>query len=147
METNKNFADRPKKLRLYTLRVDRLEASKKFEGRFVLNGHIHGLKASSDTTEVKLWMSQKQANSVQKNMDSKVIFAVIDVVDREKPRFVWASNNQEWLAKAFLEHPDHDLGVPTQDVAAPVGEFDKFSKTSKPLSETRFMNDSEELPF
>jgi hypothetical protein len=149
-----SYADRPKKLRLYTLRVDRIEASSKYEGKWVVNGSVANMKAEHDSTPVKLWMTHKQANSIQRNLDSpRGLFAVLDVVNAEKPRFVWASGDQAWLAKAFLEHPEHDLGVPATDFAtSDWGQFQSVNAESKkpfskPMEETRFMQDDEELPF
>jgi hypothetical protein len=150
------YADKPSKLKLYQLRVDRLDASTKFEGRWVLNGVLIGASAANEVTPVKLWMSHKQAQSVHKNMDAKELYAVLDVIDAEKPRFVWASNNRVWLAQAFLKNAEAALSNPAQDfhateqatVARQMTGKGEFSKAPTYVqAPTRFETGEEELPF
>lgn len=153
MTTNakSQWADKPTKLRMYTLTVDRLDASNKYEGKWVLNGTIHGVATSYP---VKLWMSQKQASSVQRNLESETIYAVLDVIDAEKPRFVWASDNLEWLSKAFLKQDKGAIANPAEDFAATqqakvAKEMTGAFKTAPSYVQqpTRFESGEEELPF
>jgi hypothetical protein len=148
-----NYADRPSKLRLYRLRVDSLTEAKKWPGRYVVEGAL-GEKAQ----ETKLWMSHKQALSVQKNLDADVLWCVVDVIDPAKPRFVWASNNREWLCTSFLKlptAPESELGEEFEDMAATTVSTPSKAKPKPPrpvptyiASPTRFeADDAEELPF
>ena len=131
----KQWKERPApKLSIYRLSVTTLEASTKFEGRWICQGKLN------DQTEVKFWMSHKQAGSLHRNLDAPTIFAVIDEGDPEKLRFVWASNDLEWLKNSFLKGTKAEQ--PTQ-FEAPKKDFKKPYKAPEP---NRFETE-EELPF
>jgi hypothetical protein len=92
----KQWTQYPEKKGIYSIRVDSLEASTKFEGKWIAQAVVEGLG------ELKLWMSHKQAGSLHRNLDAAELWAVLDTGNPGKTRFVWASNNREWLEGAFL---------------------------------------------
>jgi hypothetical protein len=140
----KQWTQFPEKKELHQIRVDSLEASTKFEGKWVCNAHVEGLG------ELKLWMSHKQAGSLHRNLDAPELWAVLDTGNPEKTRFVWASNNREWLEGAFLSgKPREQAPAPqTAPQAKPAAKAapKKFSGTQTP---NRWDNQDtvEELPF
>lgn len=138
-QSQQQWKDRPApKLQIHKLRVDSIEASTRFEGRWVCQG------ALDDSRPIKFWMSFKQAGSINKNLDAETLYCVVDHGDPEKPRFVWASNALDWLQNSFLK--DKPAEAPVQ--AAPVKTAPKKPQgTFKvPATPNRFEAE-EELPF
>ena len=138
-DNQKSWKDRPpSKLRCYRFRVDSLEASTRFEGRWVALGAL-----GEEARPVKFWISQKQAGSIQRSLDGEQLLCVVDVADPEKTRFVWASDNREWLESRFLADrmAQKEEEKPAQ-VAAP-------KKALKPYNPppNRFESGEEDLPF
>lgn len=127
------------KLSIHRLRVDTIEASTRFEGRWVCQGSL------DDSRPIKFWMSFKQAGSINKNLDAETLYCVVDHGDPEKPRFVWASNALEWLQNSFLKDKPAESPAPVQKAPTapkkPVGTFQSQTPTN------RFESGDEELPF
>lgn len=114
-----NYQDKPQNLQVFTFRVDSLEPSTKYEGRWVVQGAI-----GKESSPVKFWMSHKQMTSIQRNLDRGQLYCVVDIADPEKMRFVWCSNNLQWLQDSFL-------GKGTQpQVKAPQKSFNDFKQDS-----------------
>lgn len=82
-----------------------IEPSAKFEGKWILQATVN-----SDPFPTTFWLSTKQMGCVQKHVKKPgMVWAAIDYTKPDKPRFVWASDNQEWLTKAFVkEAPETD---------------------------------------
>ena len=137
----KEWVKYPEKKGLYTIRVDSLEASTKFEGKWIVQAQVEGIG------ECKFWVSHKQAGSIHKNLDAPELFAVLDTGNPEKARFVWCSNNREWLEGAFLKPKEGDkpTAAPTPAPAAKK----PFKKAAGQVQPNRFDNPAfdEELPF
>jgi hypothetical protein len=138
----KQWTEYPTKKGIYSIRIDSLEASTKFEGKWVAQASVEHLG------NLKLWMSHKQAGSLHRNLDAPELWAVIDTGNSEKPRFVWASNNREWLEGAFLKDSPKETKAP---VAAPkAASKPTYVKATKPAYNpppNRFETGDEELPF
>ena len=141
----KQWTQYPEQKGLYQIRVDSLEASTKFEGKWVAQAYVDGLG------ELKLWMSHKQAGSLHRNLDAPELWAVLDTGNPAKARFVWASNNKEWLEGAFLSgkprEPQAQAVQAKSQPEAPKKAPKKFAGSPIP---NRFDTPSaadEELPF
>lgn len=134
----KEWVKYPEKKSVHTIRVDSLEASTKFEGKWILQASVDGLG------DYKFWLSHKQAGGVHRNLDAAAIWAVIDTGNPEKPRFVWCSNNREWLEGAFMKPKD---GEQAQAAPAPAPEVKKSFKKPYRAPEPNRFETEEELPF
>ena len=89
--------------KIHRVTVGPIEASKKYEGKWVVTLSLDGGQPST------YWMSHKQMTSIQKCLDKPVIHAAFDyekVAQYGKPRFIWATGDREWLAKTFLGQAD-----------------------------------------
>jgi hypothetical protein len=137
MTAAKTYPIKPSKLRVYSLRVDSLEASTKYEGKWIVNGSL-----GSEDLAVKLWMTTKQAGSIQRNLDADELFCVVDEIDPERIRFVWASNNREWLAGSFLKRKEE-----AAPEAAQAPEVKTYKKVYPDPTPNRFELGDEDLPF
>lgn len=137
--SQKQWAERPApKLEIHRLRVDSIEASTRFEGRWVCQG------ALDDSRPIKFWMSFKQAGSINKNLDAETLYCVVDHGDPEKPRFVWASNALDWLQNSFIKDKPASAPAPAQE---PKQAFKKPAAPARPMPPNRFETGEEELPF
>lgn len=134
----KEWVKHPEKKSVHTIRVDSLEASTKFEGKWILNAAVDGLG------DLKFWLSHKQAGAVHRNLDAPTLWAVIDTGNPEKARFVWCSNNKEWLEGAFMKPKD---GGTQTTVSTPVVESKKAFKKPYRAPEPNRFETEEELPF
>lgn len=141
----KEWVKYPEKKSIHTLRVDSLEASTKFEGKWILQAYVEGLG------DHKFWLSHKQAGGVHRNLDADTLWVVVDTGNPEKPRFVWCSNNAEWLKGAFLKPKDGEEQTTAPEPAPkPTVEAKKpFKKPAGQVPANRFDNPAfdEELPF
>lgn len=98
MQTGKpDWKNRPQELKLVKLKVVDLEESPRFPGRWMLTAFIDNAKEAA-----VLWMSFKQMTSVRRNADARPLYAVIDVADSERTRFVWASSDAAWLLENMI---------------------------------------------
>lgn len=146
--SQQQWKDRPApKLSVHRLRVDTLEASTKFEGRWVCQG------ALDDSRQIKFWMSFKQAGSLHKNLDAETLYCVVDFGDPEKPRFVWASNSLEWLTNSFCngEKAKAPQAAPQSFESTPATVKPAAARRTtwpkRPIEPNRFESGDEELPF
>lgn len=95
----------PKKL--HRIRVDSLEPSSKYEGKWIAQISLDGAEFTQT-----FWMSHKQMGSIQKNLDRPLLFAAFDYDAPKGPRFIWASSDRAWLTKAFLEPKEEQAEAP-----------------------------------
>lgn len=122
--------------RLYRIKLHAMEASTKFEGKWKLL-----LFVDNRTTPDTFWVSHKQMTSVQRNADKPLLFAAFDT-SKDKHRFIWASDNKEWLTEAFKCVP-HGQGpdMSFESIKSHVEELK--TKIAEPVINW----DTEELPF
>lgn len=85
--------------KVHKIRVDSLEASTKFEGKWVAM-----LAREEEQESNRYWMSHKQMTSIHKNLDRPgTLYAAFDYSGPKGPRFIWASTDLAWLSDAFLK--------------------------------------------
>jgi len=89
---------------IHRIRVDSLEPSSKYEGKWIAQISLDGAEFTQT-----FWMSHKQMGSIQKNLDRPLLFAAFDYEPPKGPRFIWASSDKAWLTKAFLEPKEEQL--------------------------------------
>jgi hypothetical protein len=94
--------------RILSIKCHSLEASSKFEGKWIAN-----ISTPGEPFPSTYWMSHKQMTSIQRNLDKPVLFAVFDY-SKDKPRFVWASTDKAWLAGAFCADQPQEAQEATQ---------------------------------
>ena len=95
--------------KVHRIRIDGIDRSK-FEGRYVA---MLALDHAADSK--RFWVSEKQKNCLEKNLDSITLFAAFDCSNTEKgPRFIWASTDRGWLTKAFIDSPPRPRPEPVK---------------------------------
>jgi hypothetical protein len=84
--------------KIHKIKVHSIEPAKKYEGKWVVS-----MTLDQQNMPYAAWMSHKQMSHLQRNLDREELFAAFDyTTNKDKPRFIWASNDTEWLTKAFL---------------------------------------------
>lgn len=83
--------------------VGEVEFVEKF-GKWVVH-----LQFAPNGTMQRFWASDKQKRGLDRCMNAEARFAVIDVSQAPKERFVYASNDAAWLMSAFGAMLEEDL--------------------------------------
>lgn len=111
--------------RIHRIRVDGLDPSPKYEGKWVALLALDG-----EPTARKFFISAKQMSSIQKGLDKPILFACFDYERGEdKPRMIWASPDKAWLENAFITNPRPAVAPPPV-IAKP--QFKDFSAVETP---------------
>lgn len=69
--------------------------SDKYEGKWVLDMTVDGIKRD------RFFVSEKQAKSVIRVQNRPERFVVVDIAPEKGARFVFASDNPQWLTSTF----------------------------------------------
>lgn len=92
--------DRPKDLKLHPItQIDGVEKSTMYEGKWVVNLNVDGVLRN------RWFVSEKQARSVDRCRRKEKSFCVLDHANERGPRFVFASDNADWLIETFKASP------------------------------------------
>lgn len=118
--------------RICKIRVDSIEASTKFEGKWVAMLALDGEREAQ-----RFWMSHKQMTSIHRNLDKGTLFAAFDYDAPKGPRFIWASTDTAWLEKAFL----------TPTIANKAEQIQSIVNTIKAQPVVESSVDFDDLPF
>jgi hypothetical protein len=124
--------------KLHKIKVHSMEPSAKYEGKWVCQITLDDSKMPNT-----YWMSHKQMTSIQRILDKPVQYAAFDY-EKEKPRFIWAASDKEWLTKAFIGETTQEAPQSFEDAPARVAGIK--AKINRPEPPSREWTE-DEIPF